>query len=71
MIKKLDPNNLTLSQQTDAINQMIDAIRAICTLILITYEAAEKTPDAKMRFAELMTIIHEASQGDDDSELIL
>lgn len=71
MIKKLDPTNLTLSQQTETVNQMIDAIRAISKLILITYEAAEKTPDAKMRFAELMTIIHEASQGDDDNELIL
>lgn len=42
MIKKLNPNNLTLTQQTETINQMIDAIRAICTLILITYEVAEK-----------------------------
>ena len=50
---------------------MIDAIRAICTLILITYEAAEKTPDAKMRFAELMTVIHEASQGEDNNEFDL
>mgnify|MGYP001220606676 CR=1 FL=1 len=71
MIKKLNPNNLTLTQQTETINQMIDAIRAICTLILITYEAAEKTPDAKMRFAELMTVIHEASQGEDNNELDL
>mgnify|MGYP003140028623 CR=1 FL=1 len=71
MIKKIEPVDLSLYKQAESINQMIDAIRAISKLILITYEAAEKTPDAKMRFAELMTIIHEASQGDDDSELIL
>ena len=71
MIKKIEPVDLSLYKQSESINQMIDAIRAISKLILITYEAAEKTPDAKMRFAELMTIIHEASQGDDDNELIL